>query len=108
MTAWRVFFVYFPTFVLAVDTTKDCHVSYKPISRQAALDVLDYVQPRCALKVLPQPEIPSSSPQSKDWKAIRYARHSMKQGPAPISSVTQEQVTQNEVPPVSAAPPVDI
>ena len=99
-------FVCFPTFVLAVDTTKDCHLSYKPIGRKAALRDLDYVQPWCALKVPPQPEIPSPPPQSKDWKAIRYSCHSSKQGPAPIPSNTQEPVSQNKVPPVSDAPPV--
>ena len=32
-----VLFIYFPTFVLAVDTTKDCHLSYKPVGRKVAL-----------------------------------------------------------------------
>ena len=50
-------FVYFPTFVLAVDTTKDCHLSYKPIGHKAALKDLDYVQPRCARKVIPPPPL---------------------------------------------------
>ena len=61
--------LYFSTFVLAVDTTKNCHLSYKPIGRQAALNDLDYIQPRCALKVLPPPPAPA------DWEVIQYACH---------------------------------
>ena len=39
--------VYFPAFVLSVDTSSDCHLSYKPLGRSALLDTLQYVQPRC-------------------------------------------------------------
>ena len=78
-------FVYFPSFVLAVDTTKDCHLSYKHIGQKATLEDLDYVQPRCALKIPPPPPL-----SSHDWQAIKYARHSAKQCPAPIPSVTQD------------------
>ena len=38
-------FVFFPTFVVEVDTDTDCHLSYKPIGRSASLARLDYVQP---------------------------------------------------------------
>ena len=100
MAVWGSLCV-FPTFVLAVDTTKDCHLSYKPISRKAALCDLDYVQLCCALEILPPPP-----PVPEDWESIRYARHTVKQGPAPIPSVTQEPVSPNESPQTSAPPPV--
>jgi hypothetical protein len=37
--------VYFPTFVLSVDTFFDCHLSYEPLGRSAPLDTLHYIQP---------------------------------------------------------------
>ncbi len=40
--------VYFPTFVLSVDTSSNCHLSYKPLGRSAPLDTLHYVQPWCS------------------------------------------------------------
>jgi hypothetical protein len=45
--------VYFPSFVLSVDTSSDCHLSYKPLGRSAPLDTLHYVQPRCSPNLLP-------------------------------------------------------
>jgi hypothetical protein len=39
--------VYFPTFVLLVDTSKDCHLAYKPLGRSTPLKTLHYVQPCC-------------------------------------------------------------
>ena len=39
-------FVYFPGFILAVDTTSDCHLSYAPLGRSAALRTLHYAQPK--------------------------------------------------------------
>jgi len=38
--------VFFPTFILEVDTATDCHLQYKPISRNTLLSNLDYVQPK--------------------------------------------------------------
>jgi hypothetical protein len=45
--------VYFPTFVLSVDTSMDCHLSYEPLGHSAPLSTLHYVQPRCALTLYP-------------------------------------------------------
>ncbi|KAL7525339.1 hypothetical protein ACHAWF_001311, partial [Thalassiosira exigua] len=39
-------YVYFPGFVLEVDTSSDCLLSYCPIGRAARLPDLDYVQPK--------------------------------------------------------------
>jgi hypothetical protein len=37
--------VCFPTFVLTVDMSSDCHLSYEPLGCCAPLDILHYVQP---------------------------------------------------------------
>jgi hypothetical protein len=44
--------VFFPTFILEVDTATDCHLHYAPIGRGARLPDLDYVQPKSAPKTL--------------------------------------------------------
>ena len=44
--------IYFPDFVLSVDTSIDCHLNYHPIRHSAALSELHYVQPWCVLKSL--------------------------------------------------------
>jgi hypothetical protein len=38
------FLVYFPTFVLSVDTAVDCHLSFDRLSHSAPLHTLHYVQ----------------------------------------------------------------
>jgi hypothetical protein len=40
--------VYFPTFVLSVNTSKDCHLAYKSLGCSAPLDSLHYIQPQCS------------------------------------------------------------
>jgi hypothetical protein len=52
--------VYFPRFVLLVDTSSNCHVSYKPLCRAATLDTLHYVQPRCPPSLYPSEQPPLS------------------------------------------------
>ena len=47
--------VFFPTFILEVDTATDCHLQYVPIRRGARLPDLDYVQPKSAPKTLAHP-----------------------------------------------------
>ena len=42
--------VFFPTFILEVDTATDCHLHYAPIGRGVRLPDLDYVQPKPAPK----------------------------------------------------------
>jgi hypothetical protein len=39
--------------VLTVDTSLDCHLSYEPLGKTAALSLLHYVQPRCPPVVYP-------------------------------------------------------
>jgi hypothetical protein len=55
------FLVYFPTFVLSVDTSVDCHLSFEPLGSSAPLDTLHYAQPRCAPNYYPSEMSPSSS-----------------------------------------------
>jgi hypothetical protein len=45
--------VYFPTFDLMVDTSKDCHLAFKSLGRSALLDTLHYVQPHCTPSLYP-------------------------------------------------------
>ena len=45
--------VYFPTFVLSVDTSKDCHLTFDSLGRSAPLALLDYIQPRCPPSLYP-------------------------------------------------------
>jgi hypothetical protein len=45
--------VYFPSFVLRVDTSKDCHLAFESLGRSASLDTLHYVQPCCAPTLYP-------------------------------------------------------
>jgi hypothetical protein len=53
--------VCFPTFVLTVDTSSDCHLSYKPLGCCAPLDILHCVQPWCPITLYPS-ELASSMP----------------------------------------------
>ncbi len=55
--------VCFPTFVLTVDTSSDCHLSYKPLGHCVPLDILHYVKPRCLPTLYPS-ELASSAPLS--------------------------------------------
>ncbi len=45
--------VYFPGVVLTVDTSSDCHLSYKPLGKTAPLSSLHFVQPQCPPAVYP-------------------------------------------------------
>jgi hypothetical protein len=55
------FLVYFPTFVLSVDTAIDCHLCFNPLGRSAPLAMLHYVQPHCPLALYPSEVSPSTS-----------------------------------------------
>jgi hypothetical protein len=53
--------VCFLTFVLTVDTSSDCHLSYEPLGCCAPLDIHHYVQPQCPPSLYPS-ELASSAP----------------------------------------------
>jgi hypothetical protein len=55
--------VCFPTFVLTVDTSSNCQLSYEPLGRCAPLEILHYVQPRCPPTLYPS-ELASPTPSS--------------------------------------------
>jgi hypothetical protein len=57
--------VYFPLFVLSVDTSSDCTLSYEPLGQSAPLYTLHYVQPRSAPQLYPSELSPSSNTVSK-------------------------------------------
>ncbi len=57
--------VYFPSFVLSVDTSSDCTLSYEPLGQSAPLSTLHYVQPRSAPELHPSELSPSSNTVSK-------------------------------------------
>ena len=71
---------------------------------------IDYVQPKCALKAsVSGNKVNSRSSQIPPWEvwhSIKYAHHTVKQGPIHVPLVTQDDVFQDEVPLVSAAPSV--
>jgi hypothetical protein len=52
--------VYFPTFVLLVNTSTNCHLSYEPLGCNAPLSTLHYVQPWCAPTLYPSKVSPST------------------------------------------------
>jgi hypothetical protein len=52
---------FFPTFVLTVDMSSDCQISYEPLGCCAPLDILYYVQPQCP-PILNPTELASSAP----------------------------------------------
>ena len=45
--------VYFPSFVLSVDTSSNCHLSYEPLGSSASLKSLHYVQRQCSPLLYP-------------------------------------------------------
>jgi hypothetical protein len=45
--------VYFPTFVLSVDMSKNCHLAFKSLGWLAPLNTLQYTQPRCEPSLYP-------------------------------------------------------
>ncbi len=53
------FLVYFPTFVLSVDTAMDCHLSFDPIGHSTPLNTLHYVQLRCPSSTYPSEVSPT-------------------------------------------------
>jgi hypothetical protein len=52
--------VYFPTFILLVDTSTDCHLSYERLGPRAPLSTLHYVQPWCTPNLYPSEVSPST------------------------------------------------
>jgi hypothetical protein len=74
-------FVFFPKFILEVNTKTDCHLSYKPIGQICKLPSLDYVQPipivSSSLTTTAPPSAPAVIKDVNDADAIpfSYAGH---------------------------------
>jgi hypothetical protein len=93
------FLVYFPTFVLSVDTAIDCHLSFDPLGRSAPLATLHYVQPRCSPAVYPSEVSPSTSTaapspaspvmiEDDNVQTLPLAKHPILTSSAPSSAVS--------------------
>jgi hypothetical protein len=85
-------YIFFPSFILEVDTPVDCHISYEPLGRLAILASLDYIQPAS-----PQPSAYTTTkilsalvriePDGDNSVAPTFANHWPKKplSPAPIN-----------------------
>jgi hypothetical protein len=47
------FHIYFPSFVLSVNMSSDCHLTYESLGKSESLAMLHYVQPWCPAKLYP-------------------------------------------------------
>ena len=86
-------FVYFHGFVLEVDTSKDCTLSYAPIGKKVSIQDLDYAQPKtsscsAASNDAHPPTVPVPPARlGSDWREVTFARHNPKQGPPPPTTL---------------------
>jgi hypothetical protein len=55
------FHVYFPSFILSVDTSSDCHLSYKSLGRSVQRSDLEYHQPKCPPNLYPSEQAHAAS-----------------------------------------------
>jgi hypothetical protein len=82
-------FVFFPTFIVEVDTATDCHLSYEPIRHSGMLPSLDYVQPKSVVssasntKSLPSAPVVIEDDLNDEDIPLMYAGHWPKQPPLP-------------------------
>ena len=82
--------VFFPTFIMEVDTATDCHLRYAPIGRACRLPDLDYVQPKF-LAIKPSATTASSTnqapatiePDDDDQDRVTFVSHWPKRPPSP-------------------------
>ncbi len=63
--------VYFPQFVLLVDTLLDCHLSCKPLGWAAPLDTLHCVQPHCSPSLYPSKQLLCHARSPRIWPSLR-------------------------------------
>jgi hypothetical protein len=55
------FHVYFPSFILFVNMSSDCHLTFQSLGTSAPLAMLHYVQPQCPAMLYPLETLTSSS-----------------------------------------------
>jgi hypothetical protein len=90
--------VYFPSFVLTVGTSKDCHLAFESLGRSALLDTLHYVQPRCAPTLYPSELTSHTASKSPTLPALVKVNSSV-----PMGDVNQDN---HDNPPLTLAPPL--
>jgi hypothetical protein len=86
-------FVFFPSFILEVNTDTDCHLFYEPIGHSAPISKLDYVQPVQAhspsastmAKTMPSAPAVIKDEHNNDDVMPMYAAHWPKKPPAPTT-----------------------
>jgi hypothetical protein len=86
------FHIFFPTFIIKVDTATDCHLHYDPVGRSASLPELHYVQPMFPPKAsalatlaasLPPAIIePDDNDNNNDSNDVTYVSHWPKRPPS--------------------------
>ena len=78
-------FVYFPNFILKVDTFKDCIISYAPIGKKVHLRELDYAQPKVSSCSAAAGDAPLRPPSrlGSDWREVTSARRAPEREPSP-------------------------
>jgi hypothetical protein len=86
------FYMYFPMFIIKVDTATNCHLHYAPVGCSAGLPEPDYVQPKFPPKASALATLAASSPpatteqdddhKDNDSKDITYLSHWPKHPPS--------------------------
>ncbi len=82
-TSW-VFFVFFPLFLVEIDTAADCHLLYEPIGRSCTVSSLGFVQPILSISLASTTTALPSAPEVIEDNATdnilpTYAEHWPKQ-----------------------------
>ncbi len=74
-------YIFFPSFIIKVNTATDCHLSYKPIGRSTTMSSLDYAQPIQTLSSASNTDADPSAPsvfedhEEEDYYLPTYAPH---------------------------------
>ncbi len=110
------FLVYFPTFVLSIDTSVDCHLSYEPLGSCTPLGTLHYAQPRCPptyypseLASLSSTAIPSlAAPTVIEDDALNYPSELASSSSTPLPSPAVPAIIEDDASIVSMAVPHDL
>jgi hypothetical protein len=84
-------YIFFPTFILEINTATNCHLHYKPIGRHTTLDQLDYVQPKSlqhqsastAMAPVSTPAVIEPNNNNNEEITPTYASHWPKKPPSP-------------------------
>ena len=82
-------YIFFPSFILKVDTAVNCHLSYEPLGRSTTLLPLNYVQPMSTISASTTkapPLVPAwIKPDDNESMAPLFANHWPKKPPRAVS-----------------------